>query len=221
MFSIKAEGNLLTFTALKCNSLQVEGTIGTTRVEFDTAFTLSGAISFTISPKLAGKYLRFRTHTKCGNNSNSSWIGFTLSTTTTLPVKVVHFSAHPNKSAVQIFYHVEVTEGDAFEIERSADGHQWQRLFSSVSTTQNNYTDKRSIVDFATTEKNFYRLKLWNGAKYSYSPVLYVPLQKDSVSLYNLNGVLLKTVKADRLLQELKQMPRGVYVTSEGIKLFN
>ncbi len=220
MFSIKAEGNLLTFTALKCNTLAIEGTIGTTRIDFDTAFTLRGSVSFTIAPSLAGKHLRFRTHTKCGNNSNSRWVGFTLTAANALPVKVLHFSAHKNNSAVQVFYHVEVSEGDAFEIQRSSDGRKWQQLLFVSSSTANPYTGVRSLLDFATTEKNYYRMVIYEGFTIKYSDILYVPMPADTtdVTVFTTAGVPLATIKKVQLAAYLATLPKGFYAIPGKIK---
>lgn len=217
MFRVTVQGEWITFEALQPCPEVIEGSIGTKL--FDTSFTLNGTVTFKLREDMAGQTLRLRTHTKCMQKANSSWVSFVIAGILGLPVKVHHFSAFANKNSVELRYYVEATEGDNFEIQRSSDGIRWETLLTSVNASGNAYTGIRKLVDFSTTENNYYRIKIYEAGRISYSKVLHVKVGVDNseVMIYNWNGTPIKKTTKQNLSQALRSLRPGSYPTSVGV----
>lgn len=79
-----------------------------------------------------------------------------------LPVTLVDFLAkRQEKTSLLIWITTSEANSDRFDIERSADGRQWQKIASVASHTESNDRQSYEFTDYAPLAgENLYRLKM-------------------------------------------------------------
>ncbi|HEX5154542.1 MAG TPA: LamG-like jellyroll fold domain-containing protein [Parafilimonas sp.] len=127
-------------------------------------------------------------------NSDTAQLGETINTETSDPTRVScsgvlatnlsSFTITSVQDKVQLKWTSSETNTDYFEVQRSANGNQFQpvhKITASPGTNVNySYTDDSPIPG-----KNYYRLKLADKAGgYDYSQVLYTTVTKNSFTVY-------------------------------------
>lgn len=117
-------------------------------------------------------------------------------TGSTLPVKLLSFSATKTNQSVLLNWHaIEETNFDHFEIERSADGAIFQKIGRVGLCRCLGYYQFLDLVPI--NGQNFYRLKMIDqDAKFSYSPIVRMQIASGNaiIEVFNVAGVLIRKI---------------------------
>jgi hypothetical protein len=124
-----------------------------------------------------------------------------------LLIKLVSFTAQKINQAVVLKWIVQ--DADKIEVERSADGRTWINLGEGIF---NKFVDMHPA-----SGKNYYRLKMYEGEGFSYSPIRTVDFKKQMRTVYVIDilGRIIHEEKTDKDLVEMEhqlKLARGVYL---------
>jgi hypothetical protein len=124
-----------------------------------------------------------------------------------LPIKLISFTAQKiNQSAVLKWI---IEDADKIEVERSTDARTWTNLGEGIL---NKLVDMHPLPG-----KNYYRLKMYEGEGFSYSPIRTVDFKKQIRTVYVIDvlGRVVQEEKTDKDLVEMEhqlKLARGVYL---------
>jgi hypothetical protein len=141
----------------------------------DTIVTMAGNTYQVIKlsdPRHQQNSVSVKTSTNCSGGTSATWIDLDLSVTV-LPVHVLSFSGRKTSTGIMLTYTLDLSGGAYVELQRSTDGTTWKRI-AVIRDPANHYTLDLSCEG----GKNYYRLKLFDGSKISYSTVILVQLQE-------------------------------------------
>jgi hypothetical protein len=124
-----------------------------------------------------------------------------------LPIKLISFTAQKINQAAVLKWIVE--DADKIEVERSTDGITWTNLGEGIL---NKLVDMHPLPG-----KNYYRLKMYEGEGFSYSPIRTVDFKKQIRTVYVIDvlGRVVQEEKTDKDLVEMEhqlKLARGVYL---------
>jgi hypothetical protein len=159
-----------------------------------------------------------------------------------LPIELINFSAKANNSTINLAWQTATEKGNShFDIERSANGKEWSKIgvVKGNGTSQQKmdyrFNDERSLSIL-----NYYRLKQVDfDGQFNYSPVVTAVAGKgklkgifpnptadkvtlvgndltndDVVTIFDLNGRIVKTQKVSGSQIDVSDLNKGLYILS-------
>jgi len=136
----------------------------------------NGSFSFTPNPGFTGSSANF-TYQVCDNGYEpicaATTVKLTFVENSPLPVKLISFQGNKNENKVSLQWAVATNEtADRFEIERSLDGKDFTTA-GIVMSTEKFGAESYSFKETVTSDKVFYRLKMYDNTRISeYSKIL-------------------------------------------------
>ena len=139
---------------------------------------------------------------------------FAVTGTIILPVKLSRFQAHNNGNAIAVSWHTDEEEPQTFfEIERSANGRAYEKIGRIAASNQPSadytYSDQQPLRG-----QSFYRLRIIESSKQSYSSVVRVSSDSKSFSI-NKMGVSGGILNLDLSSQKKQRLTLAI-ITTEG-----
>ena len=122
-------------------------------------------------------------------NGITSFSPFAVANAGALPIELLSFTGKKVGKAVQLDWATASENNNAkFDIERSADGKNFQRIASKLSNGDAKILTNYSYQDFSAPNSSlYYRLKqIDNDGRFTYSPIISINNQnsKDAISVY-------------------------------------